>query len=1411
MKKNLLKRLVFLIILAFCAFIGKAQTNYYVSPSGDDVNNSGLIGFPKLTIQAAINVATAGDIVNVDAGIYTLTSGIVVDKSLTLQGINPLDKPLITGGDVTNKALVYVSAPDVTITNLHLQFMESNFNNSTTTSTAGYGIKTSATGTYNNLTITNNVIEGTNTAYVFNSAAIFTGVLNTNGEDKITITGNTIGHTVAGNALGRALRLHNNYGNIENNDLKGHYASIQAGDPRGGALIVNNNTMQGKLAMNGYVNPGNKITNNIITSGGTANANGATGADRQPALIEIISTTNAAASVEVSGNTLNDFKYSGVAVFGSSNVSVLNNVFNPLAASSNVINLYFDTKSTNTGAVAPQTFKNLIVKGNTFNTSTGGTDNIGIKFKNSNSNIAVEPLIGVVIGGLGAEANTFDVNLTEYINLDNTTGLTSADPLWISGFYGGTVITDIIPFKSSIDAEYNIFGTFDTRSDRIPATFLTIKTKIYDIDDVPDLGEVFLHVPVRNLSTLKGYTTIQSAIDDVFTVNGNIINVSDNTYTLTAGINITKELTLRGNNNILAAKPIIKGVGSVGTESLFIVNSPNVTIENFRIEVAQIANAKNGIRAPLSGTYNNLVIQDNDIIAMSTQYAISSTSSQFGTFGIQLGHQLNAAPQVYDEVTIKRNEIISNSANSAFGRAIRTWNTYGVIGGSLADKNVLKAYFAALQGGIFGGGITNFSYNDVTGKLSLGFFKSTGNIFSNNIITSGGTTLKATWDTTDEDAADQFPALVEVISASSPDGDVSIENNEITDYKYMGIFLMASSNVNVKNNTLTPLNGISDFTSIAVNTKTSNTNENSINSFENITITGNTFNSSDINGGRGIWFANHQGNTSTVPFTDVKVGGAGTEQNIFSANLTQYIELDNQAVADAKTIFPWYPAFKSPTNASSFYWGLNVSASTTMAYKGNVDAAYNTFGTIDSETATAFDDLVTAKAKIEDGVDNIDLGYVNIQEAKAFVSTASDLTNALATVPENFTIIVKDDVAIYGALGSAIVKKAHTFAVDNNASVNLVFTNFEADAAAKEIKFSNPAVVNGNFTLTAGKITPTTSFTIDGSQTVSVTEGVSNFINGKLIVNNLSTDLVFPVGKDSKAAYIALTGTSGTASSFDAQYFDSAYANVTDKESSINAVSNVEHWLFTSTGGSLEGKVKLYAFDPIFSSTLAASTQVISYDGTKWINQGNGANTETSFQTITADLTNSTYTAFTFGTPQPLPVNLISFDAKTITAGALISWITASEEANAKFIIEKSLDGVVFSKLTEVAAKGAGKYEFTDKNFSASAYYKLIQEDINGQVTTYNNLIRFVEGLSAGDVFAVYPNPTLSSIYVNVKTPQTEAIQLKVIDVSGKIILNLTKNSNEKSEIDFSQEKPGIYTLQLTSSDGVKYHKVIKQ
>jgi len=90
----------------------------------------------------------------------------------------------------------------------------------------------------------------------------------------------------------------------------------------------------------------------------------------------------------------------------------------------------------------------------------------------------------------------------------------------------------------------------------------------------------------------------------------------------------------------------------------------------------------------------------------------------------------------------------------------------------------------------------------------------------------------------------------------------------------------------------------------------------------------------------------------------------------------------------------------------------------------------------------------------------------------------------------------------------------------------------------------------------------------------------------------------------------------------------------------------------------------------------------------------------------------------------PLPIELISFKAKTMKDKVELYWSTVSEINNNYFSIEKSIDGYNYQEIGQVSGAGNSSqtlnYSFFDDNpFHGVAYYRLSQTDYNGDNETF--------------------------------------------------------------------------------------------
>lgn len=397
---------------------------------------------------------------------------------------------------------------------------------------------------------------------------------------------------------------------------------------------------------------------------------------------------------------------------------------------------------------------------------------------------------------------------------------------------------------------------------------------------------------------------------------------------------------------------------------------------------------------------------------------------------------------------------------------------------------------------------------------------------------------------------------------------------------------------------------------------------------------------------------------------------------------------------------------------------------------------------------------------------------------------------------------------------------------------NLIINN---TSGAGVTLFSAPVIVTGALTLTQGVLyTDATNILTMNAGSTSDPGSAASFVDGPM--NKVgNTAFVFPVGDGTKWARVAIGAPSAT-TTFKAQYIATPYTNTTTMATTpspvLKRVSNNEYWQLDRTVGTGNATVTLYWEDAAFSgiNNCGAGTtlRVAHWNGAAWENNNNAVTTTGTCGTsgTISTVTNVTsFSPFTFGSDtsdisiNPLPIELLSFDAQPNGNIVDLTWTTASEINNDFFTIEKTIDGIHFETVGIV--NGAGNstniihYSSQDNlPYIGVAYYRLKQTDFDGNFS-YSDL-KMVKFEGEKDFsFNIYPNPNDGVIFnLQIHANNNEQVLVIVYDVLGneiysKIIIS-NENDNNIYAIDPSQKLPaGVYMVSATSNDSILNKRLI--
>lgn len=167
-----------------------------------------------------------------------------------------------------------------------------------------------------------------------------------------------------------------------------------------------------------------------------------------------------------------------------------------------------------------------------------------------------------------------------------------------------------------------------------------------------------------------------------------------------------------------------------------------------------------------------------------------------------------------------------------------------------------------------------------------------------------------------------------------------------------------------------------------------------------------------------------------------------------------------------------------------------------------------------------------------------------------------------------------------------------------------------------------------------------------------------------------------------------------------------------------------------------------------------------------------------------------------------LPVTIIDLTAQRNNESVLLRWYATFETSFKKYEVERSIDGISYSKIGEVAGRNLSAYDFTDNNLPLSnrVFYRLKMIDVDGQYR-YSKTV----SLQLGNLFSnalVYPNPTTDKITIKLEKALSANGLLVITDMSGRMVMQQTVAANNTTiPVIVKQLSAGRYFIRLAADN----------
>ena len=183
-----------------------------------------------------------------------------------------------------------------------------------------------------------------------------------------------------------------------------------------------------------------------------------------------------------------------------------------------------------------------------------------------------------------------------------------------------------------------------------------------------------------------------------------------------------------------------------------------------------------------------------------------------------------------------------------------------------------------------------------------------------------------------------------------------------------------------------------------------------------------------------------------------------------------------------------------------------------------------------------------------------------------------------------------------------------------------------------------------------------------------------------------------------------------------------------------------------------------------------------------------------------------------------VPVTLKELKVVYADGVSRLSWSTSQESNSSHFEIERSTDGINFTRIGTIAAAGnssnAKNYAFNDMHpVTGINYYRLKMMDKDGKFV-YSNIKTVNVNIKGNALTAIYPSPFIDKVNIVIANETANKAEVEIFDNAGKLVVKhsaiVNKGINTIKVENLDKLARGLYIIKVRLDENMFIQKLVK-